>query len=257
MPKRTEPQRTVKSADRTLDLLDLVADQPYRLTFTDIAARLGIPKSSLSPLLRNLLARNYLELDTPRGSYGLGPRIAALAVASANSTPFGRVLHDAITELRDALNETVSYYEVRNDEVEIVDRVPTRHALAYTMAVGERAPLYAHSAGKIALSFMTDAEVDAYLERVPLKPLAPNTLRGRDALRRQIRAARDNGIAAAVEEFAAGIRGLAVPLAEDRRLVGVLNVAVPVSRFTPALDAAIREGLPRTAGKVAAAMGWH
>lgn len=241
----------VKSADRALDLLELISAFPQQLTFSQIAQSIEIPKSSLSQLLSNLANRGYVEIDGTRGKYRLGRKLVELAATAQASLPFGQVLQKIIEKLRDEINETVAYYERRGDETEIIAAVPTRHALLYTMTLGDRAPLYAHSAGKIALSFMTDAEIESYLNRVEIKPLGPKTLRNKEAVRREIAKVRKSGIAFASEEFAYGICGFAAPIVVGTRLRGALNVAIPIARFTPELEASVKFRLPRCAGEIA------
>src|SRR5689334_1290582 len=59
----------VKSADRVLDILQLLARQGSALSHHEIGTSLGIPKSSLTHLLRNLVAREFLSLDPGPGTY--------------------------------------------------------------------------------------------------------------------------------------------------------------------------------------------
>ena len=241
----------VKSADRALDLLELISAFPEQLTFSQIAEAVAMPKSSLSQLLSNLANRGYVEIDGNRGKYRLGRKLAELSATAQASLPFGQVLQRIIEKLRDEVNETVAYYEKRADEVEIIAAVPTRHALLYTMTLGDTAPLYAHSAGKIVLSFMTDAEIESYLDRVEIQRLGPKTLRNKEAVRKEIGKVRKTGIAFASEEFAPGICGFASPIVVGTRLRGALNVAIPIARFTADLEASIKMRLPRCAEDIA------
>ncbi|WP_202945634.1 helix-turn-helix domain-containing protein [Pelagibacterium halotolerans] len=54
--------RKVKSADRTLDLLETLASAATGITATEISAALNIPKSSLFHLLGTLEDRGYVAL---------------------------------------------------------------------------------------------------------------------------------------------------------------------------------------------------
>lgn len=57
----------VKSADRALDLLELISAFPEQLTFSQIAEAVAMPKSSLSQLLSNLASRGYIEINRKSG----------------------------------------------------------------------------------------------------------------------------------------------------------------------------------------------
>ena len=52
--------RTVKSADRVFDLLELFERVRRPLRVGEIAERLGVPQSSVSMLLRTMVARGYM-----------------------------------------------------------------------------------------------------------------------------------------------------------------------------------------------------
>ena len=60
---------SVKSAYRTLQLLELLADTPGRLTLADLQRHLGVPKSSLHGLLQTLAARaGWTSVTAPTAS---------------------------------------------------------------------------------------------------------------------------------------------------------------------------------------------
>jgi DNA-binding IclR family transcriptional regulator len=80
MQSAKEP--TVKSADRVLDLLELLCSAGRPLTHTEISSALSIPKSSMSQLLGNLRRRGYLTFQAGPNVYELGPAVAKLTEAS-------------------------------------------------------------------------------------------------------------------------------------------------------------------------------
>ena len=90
----------VKSADRVMAVLDLVAERGS-LGFSEIAAALELPKSSAHALLRTMEARGYLALEPERREYRLGTRIWELA----------QVFHgieDLRTLMKPLMNEVVA-----------------------------------------------------------------------------------------------------------------------------------------------------
>src|SRR2546428_8168871 len=65
----------VKSADRTLDILELLATEPQGLKISEISARLGFAQSSTHGLVHTLESRRYLTLN---GGHRLPPRARPL-----------------------------------------------------------------------------------------------------------------------------------------------------------------------------------
>lgn len=111
--------RVVKSADRTLDLLEALAGAAGPQGFAELSRDLGIPKSSLFHLLGTLIERGYVCRD-PDNRYRLGPRIAALARAVARPAELADLVAPALRALCAALNETCSFNVERGDEVEVL-----------------------------------------------------------------------------------------------------------------------------------------
>ena len=75
------------------------------------------------------------------------------------------------------------------------------------MKVGERAPLYAVSSGKIALSKMSSAEFDDYLRTLTFDAITPHTITSKRRLREEMPVVRQSGFAYSREEFTPGITG--------------------------------------------------
>ncbi|MGZ8312635.1 MAG: IclR family transcriptional regulator [Allosphingosinicella sp.] len=221
------PSAPVKSALRTLDILELVAQQSRPLTAQEIAETLGIPVSSLSYLLSTLVDRGYLDRD--RRQYRLGPSIARLSRADAElslserATPIVR----AITR---ELNETAGFFVLHDFEIEAVARDIGLHALRYTIEIGQRAPLHAFAAGKAMLATMSDKQLDQYFRSVERKIFTPQTIHEEKPLRAAIAQVRRDGIARTFEEHTPGITGMARAVVVDGKAVGAFSIAMPLAR---------------------------
>ncbi|MGD9924045.1 MAG: IclR family transcriptional regulator [Pseudorhodoplanes sp.] len=243
----------VKSANRALDILEYVADATEPPTFSRLLADLGVPRSSLFHLLNNLLTRGYLEQDGSGGRYRLGQRVGKLAARLQGPTLTAIVLPH-LQSLSDVLNETSGFNIWAGDSVEAVATATGRQALTFTMKVGERAPLYAVSSGKIVLSRMSNAELGAYLDRVDLQRITARTLQSKSAVRKQASAARQDGFAYSHEEFTPGITGISTAVTRDGHLLGTVNLAVPTARFTASQDAVFRRALRSAAAALSHAL---
>jgi IclR family acetate operon transcriptional repressor len=241
---------SVKSANRALDILEYVADATEPPTFSRLLSDLGVPRSSLFHLLNNLLARGYLEQDGSGGRYRLGQRVEKLA-AQLQGPSLAATVQPHLRSLSNALNETSGFNIWTGDSVEAIATAMGHQALAFTMKVGERAPLYAISSGKIVLSRMSRDDFEHYLDRIDMQPITPRTLQSKSALRRDVAAARRDGFAYSHEEFTPGITGIATAVVKDGHLLGMLNLAVPTARFTETHDAAFRREMRSAAAALA------
>jgi len=244
----------VKSLERGLDILEYVAACSEPPSFSLLLRSLGIPRSSLFHLLTNLRSRNFLERDPKTERYRLGAGVAQLArkvrkpSLSDRVTPF-------LQELSTEVSETCGFYARIADSVEVVASAISNQALSYTMKVGMLAPLYAVSAGKIALSELRPEELGQYFTRVALAPVTPHTVRSKSRLKKEIREIKATGFAYSREEFTLGITAIAAAVRSGRNFYGAINLAVPTARFTLDRDASFREALRRTAQIIAKEIG--
>jgi IclR family acetate operon transcriptional repressor len=242
------PRPVVKSADRALDVIEFVTGAGDPPTFSRIARELGVPKSSLSQLLSNLVARRYLELDSHSSTYRPGEALIALVQRAALSIPMRALVMPVLERLRDEINETAGFYVAAGDEVELVASAPSRQALVFIMKAGDRAPLHAISAGKIRLADMTPAEREAYFDRHPLVRFTERTILDRAVLERELEKVRRSGFGTSNCEYSRGIQGIACAVRVAGGLAGAVNVSVPEMRF----DARLRD-MAQGALRVAAA----
>jgi DNA-binding IclR family transcriptional regulator len=235
----------LKSADRVLDVLELLARRGRGLSHAELAASLNIPKSSLTYLLRNLLARRYLAQEPSDKTFRLGEATFALG---RNSQRF-RVVDIAgpfIDRLASEARESSALNVLRDDEVERVYGANASMDLLYDMRVGAKFPLYSTSAGKAILAFLPRNEREAYLARTTFQKITPHTLSA-TALRKELQQVSKEGVAYSREESTLGIVGLAVPVLNTNQApIASINIALPTVRFTSEQDTILRSRLRAT-----------
>ena len=234
----------VKSATRTLDIIEYVVAHDRPLVAQDIAVALGIPVSSLSYLLGTLVDRGYLNRDGRR--YSAGPGLQRLQARPGGFTLAERAA-PLVRTLRVQLNETTSFFVRSAWDVEAIVTENSEQALRYAVPTGTRLPMHALASGKALLAALPDDEVDRYFAESERTRFTPSTVTGEKALRREIEEIRKIGIALTDEEFSLGIRGIGRVVTVGGEAVGALSVAVPKARFDQTTQARVTLLLERTA----------
>ncbi len=243
MTDSSPPPATVKSAMRTLDIIEYVVSRGRPLVAQEIAGALGIPVSSLSYLLGTLVERGYLARDGRR--YTTGPGLARLQTHSPAFT-LAETVAPLVRTLRIQLNETTSFFVRRDWEVEALVTETSEHALRYAVQTGAHAPLHGFSAGKALLAAMADEELDRYFAETERIAFTPTTIVSEPALRAEIAAIRRTGTAHTREEHTPGIHGLGRVARIDGDVVGAFSVAIPAVRFDEATERRASDLLART-----------
>jgi IclR family acetate operon transcriptional repressor len=241
---------SVKSAMRTLDVLELLVRQARPMAAHEIAAALAIPMSSLSYLLATLTERGYLERSGR--FYEVGPAIERLRPRAVGPTLAEQVA-PLVASLRYQLNETASFFVRRGFEIEAVATEVGQHALRYTLDVGQRAPMHSFAAGKALLATLDDEELESYFRTVDRAAFTPHTIVAEETLRAAIETVRRLGFARTREEHSLGIIGIGCAAMVDGAAAGAFSVAIPVARF----DDAIEERCVRFLGRAAESVASH
>jgi len=230
----TSASPTVKSAMRTLDIIEYVVAHPSGVVAQDIAGALTIPVSSLSYLLATLVERGYLKRDGRR--YLPGPGLERL-----RSTPQERTLAERVEplvrSLRGRLNETVSFFIQIDWEMEALVTETAEQSLRYSISVGTRTPMHCLAGGKAMLAALPDEQIDAYFAQSRRESFTPQTHFDEQALRAEIARIRATGIAHTNEEYTPGIHGIGKALIVDGQPIGAFAIAIPIPRLTPELEA--------------------
>jgi len=238
----------VKSATRTLDIIEYVVARDRPVVAQEIAAALAIPVSSLSYLLNTLVERDYLARSGRR--YTAGPGLARLQ-SRTHAFSLAERAAPLVRSLRVQLDETVSFFVRHGWEVEALVTETSEQALRYAVQIGTRTPLHGFSAGKAILAALPDEEVEAFLAETERAAFTPTTIVSAAALRKEIAAIRRDGIARTREEHTPGIQGIGRAAFLDGVLVGAFSIAIPTVRFDAAIEQRAIELLGKTCALLA------
>ena len=234
----------VKSAMRTLDVIELVVAHRKGISANEIGAALTIPVSSLSYLLATLVDRDYLRREGRQ--YLPGPGLDRLRAPVDELSLQDRVA-PLLRAIRSELNETVSFMVRHGWELEALVTEASDHALRYAIEPGERKPIHALASGKALLATFSEVELGRYFAEAPRERLTPRTVCDEAGLRAQLAEVRARGYAEAIEESTEGICSLGCSIVTAGKAVGAIGVAVPTVRFTDDLVAKTINLLRRTA----------
>lgn len=235
----------VKSATRTLDIIEYVVAHDRPMVAQEIAVALGIPVSSLSYLLGTLVDRGYLARDGRR--YSAGPGLERLQARARGFTLAERAA-PLVRALRVQLNETASFWVRSGWTVEAIVTESSEHALRYSVSAGMRLPMHALASGKALLAAMPAADLDRYFAEAERERFTPSTVTTEKALRRDLAEVRRRGYALTDEEYSLGIRGIGRVVTIAGEAVGSLSLGIPKARFDEAVLRRATDLLERTAG---------
>ncbi|MFF3073998.1 IclR family transcriptional regulator [Kitasatospora sp. NPDC057904] len=232
----------VKSAVRTIEVLEFFAERPGLHSLADVQEALGYPKSSLYMLLRTLVDLGWVETDLTGTRYGIGVRALLVGTAYIDGDEVVAATRPALDRLADDTTETIHLARLDGTDVVYLATRASQHYLRPFTRVGRRLPAHATALGKALLATMSDEEIGRLLpER--LEPLTDHTHTTRAALLDDLRAIRERGYATDREENTLGLGCYAVAVPDRTPARDAVSCSVPLARLTPGREQMIRDAL--------------
>jgi DNA-binding IclR family transcriptional regulator len=248
------PAAPVQSVDRALTILEFLA-RGGESGVTEIAAGLGVHKSTAFRLLATLEAHRMVEQVNERGQYRLGMgnlRLAGATTARLDVVTEARaVCRQLAAETRETVNITV-----RSETAALyLDQVAGTSALQSHNWVGQRIPLHATSNGKVLLSELSEAEFKAAVQELPR--FTEHTVTKRSVLWAQLADVRRLGYALAVDELEDGLTAAAAPIRSAHGdIIASMSISGPSFRLTEERLDEIVPKLVAAATEVSHRLGW-
>jgi DNA-binding IclR family transcriptional regulator len=240
--KRVSPEETGTHTTRAVEracavLSAFTAEQP-RLSLSELAARVELPKATVHRLAGELVANAFLE-HRDDGRYSLGLKISELGAVARSELDVVHVCAPVMDELARATLESVLLAVVDWDALEltVVGARVSSQTLSVVPVTGQRVTILPGALGKALLAGLSEEEADRVLGLLPLSAPTTKTPTDPDKLRREIAQARETGFAVAAEEYREGVSGVAVAVIfEDGRPQAAISVAGPTSRMEGQLE---------------------
>jgi IclR family transcriptional regulator, pca regulon regulatory protein len=222
-----------QSVEKAFAILEAFEGERRALNLSEVAAAVGMTKSSAQRCTHTLERLGYLRRDARVRRWVLTPQSLSMAHAYLSGHPLIEPATTHLIDLNQASGESVSLSEPYETEMVFIARFPSHKRFLIHMPVGRRLPMYCAGAGRAYLSALPRAEVQRILRASSLRPFTPMTLTDPRQIRRQVDAARAAGYAWTDQECYRGDLTIAAPvLGSDGRPVAAINISAPMSRWT-------------------------
>jgi DNA-binding IclR family transcriptional regulator len=252
----TEPgaSASVQSVDRALTILEFLAREG-EAGVTEIAAELGVHKSTAFRLLATLEAHRLVEQDGDRGRYRLGVGNLRLAGATTARLDLVTEARPVCRQLAADTGETVNITVRSETSALYLDQVAGGSAVQSHNWVGQHIPLHATSNGKVLLSELSEAELK---EAVPSLPrVTDRTVTSRSKLRAELAEVREAGYAVAIDELEVGLTAAAAPIRSAHGdIIASMSLSGPTYRLDEEKLAIVVPQLVAAATEVSHRLGW-
>ena len=246
----------IQSVDRAVAILEILA-RDGDAGVTEIAAELGVHKSTASRLLAALDRRDLVAQDSARGRFRLGVGIVRLAGAVGRGLDVVRESRPVCQALAGRVGETVNIAILSGRDALYLDQVAGPAALSPHNWAGQRIPLHATSDGKVLLAYLPAAQAKECLAAAPLPRFTEHTITDAGELTKILAEVRRRGYATAVEELEAGLTAVAAPVRNSEgQVIASISASGPSFRIPADRIAELAESVRLAAAEISRRLGW-
>jgi DNA-binding IclR family transcriptional regulator len=243
-----------RATQRAIDILELLAQDEGTWSHAEIARQLVIPKSTLTDLLRDLVQRQYLELNR-NAEYLIGPRVLVISRSYLRRMDVVSRSKDILLRLSESADEAVSIVVPQQTEVVVVAQERPFKPLVAAMTLGDRGPMVATAAGKAMMAHMDGAAIAQVIEQTRQSKLPLLKPQSRTALLAELARIKAGSLAHSKQEWIDGISAIALPIVTFEGPVAAMAIAMPAARMTDKWIASVEPELRRAADELTLRMG--
>ena len=225
--ERDDEGAGIGGLDRAAAILAAFDGTHRELTLAALVARSGLPRSTAHRTADKMIKLGWL--DKPRDRYRIGNRLFELSGLAPVRHELREAVLPFLQDLYTATRTTVQLGVLQGTQVLVVEKITGHRPMPMLSQVGGMIPAHCSGLGRAILAYSDAAVIDAVVE-AGLVRRTPRTITSPTALRRELTAVPDRGLAVDREEGNIGVSCIAAPIFGPLgQVVAALSVTGPTS----------------------------
>lgn len=223
----------IESIRKAMATLEAFEPDAASLTLSDLARRTSMTVASAQRVTHTLLELGYLEKDSDRKLYRVGPRVLRLSRSYMQSIDLQKASEGPMRTLADRLGQTVNVSVRSGTEIVYVLRIPRgKNVVIPSLWIGSTLPIQYTSMGRAMLAHLSDREREDLLEQIDF-PFTTNSREvTREVFLQDLQSIRALGYAINDRDLRPDLRSAAAPVFDhDGSCVAALGVSVRAGHF--------------------------
>lgn len=207
------------------------------LSLPGLAARTGLPRTSVRRTVQKLVELSWLERRGDR--FAIGSKLFEVGGLCRVQNRLRTVALPHLEDLHRATQDTVHLGVLRGDQVLYVEKLAGHRPATRLTRVGGRMPAHCTAIGKVLAAY-SGPTAETSLRTAGLPPHTTSTITSGSGLERELRSIRDHGVAFDREECEIGLACVAAPVrAATGAPVAAISVTAAADRMQLARMASV------------------
>lgn len=225
--------RSVKSATRVFDVLEVFERERRPLRVADLVQALDAPQSSVSMLLQTLISEGYIDFNPNTREYCPALRVAYMCdwvTQLPRSHP--ELIRQTMQTLAEQTSGTIMLGRIENLHMQYVSVVHPRQAVRFAICAGVKRPLHLSALGIVLMSMLADSQIGLMLRRYNAECAIEGKIASLPSTLREVVVARDQGYyqSGGLATPGAGVIAMVLPcMVRGKQLA--LGVGAPMDRL--------------------------
>ena len=248
----------VQVLDRTVAILQVLADARTNLGPAEIAEKLSLHKSTIHRLLTALERHDYIRRQPETGKYGLGLKLFELGHRAIARLDLRDYAPPILERLVAETGETAHLCVMDGGQMVSVSIAESPRTVRTPATVGRRSPMHCTAVGKVMLAFLPERSLLALLKQHPLRKHTGKTLATRAALAVELGRIKHRGYAIDDEEIEEGLRCVGAPVRNySNDVIAAMSIAGPAFRISRARIPFLARAVVDAAERLSAELGYE
>jgi DNA-binding IclR family transcriptional regulator len=215
---------------KLFSILEATAGKPEGRSLAELAADVGLAKSTTHRLLQSLCSLGYMT-NCGGGVYRQTSLLRQLA-SGFQDEQLIRLAHPWMQDIRNATGETVNLGVMRMERVVYLHVLESMQPLRRMVEASMTDPALSTALGRAIVAFQSPERRQYVLRAVTIEKRTPHTVIEPDELEAILAQARHEGFAVEENQTDLGVTCVAAPIFDREAVVAAISVSAPLVRLS-------------------------
>ncbi|MEM7116650.1 MAG: IclR family transcriptional regulator [Chloroflexota bacterium] len=231
----------IKSVQRALNMMSLLAQHPQGLSPKQIALQQTLNISTCYHLLNTLVHEGYVVKDPDTRLFCLSGKVAYTAFEHSSTAQLVKQLTTHVHSLQETTQETtyLSIWDGQDIVLSAISEAP-QAVRVRSLTLGFLDANHASALGKAILAHLSEVQVDRFFERHEMPSYTSNTITSVSVLKQYLKSVHQMGYTVDDEEYMPEVHCFGAPIFDaHEQIVASIAISLPASRSVRNRDAFI------------------
>lgn len=209
-----------RTAQRTMEILKYIGENPQGVFLHNIAADMDIPKSSAYVILQTLLQMKYVTPHPENENrYLIGIECFTLGMKYISEMDLVREVTLQLAPLAEKYGKTGFLGTLDGKDVVYLQKYKSNAAMMASCEIGSRKGAHSTALGKAMVAFLPPKQLETFLQDIQYEKVTAYTIDNEETLLKQLAEIRRAGIAVDVKENNSLLMCCAAPIFDSSNQV--------------------------------------